>query len=337
MKTPLAGTGRRPAAMNAGDEPQTNPDGSIDSGDGRVDAREVADVLDAIVGLLRVDHPGAVYRYLGRRAGVNATTLLRYHHGLLDTAPRRVYKCLADVRDEIAAGYRPPLGGRAWKRRNPSRVERNDHDRVPAGQVRGLVEELRLKVEVPPNVVIREAARELGMHCSTVFRLASGRLATAPRALVAYLDGVRRRVQKGDVPVFHRAKTGVPVVPRGAVVKAMDAIFRRGLFTMKTDLFKLVDRATGLPLRHVAQAYYGTKTLFVDASIYRMLEAILKPREYNPNRTYKVGDGVRHPVFGAGVVVEKLQNDKIEVAFGRFGHRVLRENLIADDLVLQAT
>jgi len=217
---------------------------SLATGKNRVSTQEVARAIDAILVCLRIDHPTALYKYLRGRVGVNATTLMRYHRMSFDTAPRRVLELIETVRREVVRGDRLPLGVRAWRRRGrpPCTAAR---DRVPASKVKALFGKLRSALGIPGQVIVREAARELGMHHSTVFRLAGGRLATAPRALLAYLTEMQRRVGKGEVQVFHRAKSGVPVVARQAVKKAIDAILGRGLFPRKVDLFQLVETVTG--------------------------------------------------------------------------------------------
>jgi hypothetical protein len=293
----------------------------------RVPARLVSAALDEIRDLLGMDFSHALYRYVSSKTGIHPTTLLRYHRGRLESAPAELALFLQRLQEQIAHGRRPVLEGRLRRRRCTSK--KTPQRRVRNSKVRRLFQELVERLQVPPNMLYRQVGAAVGLHPITVFRHASGQLATAPERLLDHLSEMIRTLEQEGEVVFTRARRGTHVVPRQLVAREIRRLLLMKVFPSKRSLLRLVEAGLGVKPRSLERAFSSKRgNGLVDVAVLRFLKELVARLEYAPEAHYRVGDQIYHPLFGRGVVVAKQPKGKVAVEFADGTRQVLREGLL---------
>lgn len=70
----------------------------------RVPSWKLADQLDALIEMLELTEPSALHRLLAMETGIHATTVLRFHRGVLVSAPQPLLDAAMAVEKRVRAG-----------------------------------------------------------------------------------------------------------------------------------------------------------------------------------------------------------------------------------------
>ncbi len=295
----------------------------------RIPSSEVAQILDELVQRLRVDRPYVLYRYLADRTDMHPTTVLRVHQGRLETAHRILAQQAEQLLEQVRAGKRLPIDpDQAWAPRSrPAMLP----GRVPAETVRERIEQvLGALGKDEHQFLYRYLAQRAGIHPTTVLRYHRGELRTAPSRLLALLDDLQRRVASGEVVSFCRSSDGPEMVVREQVLETVDTVLDAVPGASKASLFRALDERLVLKPGTMARIYYDHHLRFVRADIHEALRKLVHCVEYDPCRTYQVGERIEHHLYGAGVVRQKVHKNKIVVDFHE-GHRAILSEAVPQD------
>lgn len=219
----------------------------------------------------------------------------------------------------------------------PLRLVGNQEDvasgggRVPSWRLKALIDRIQAILCLSERQVIhRYLANQVEISTRSVLRYDKGDVATAPAILIEAARDVLERIRMGKPVIFLRGRDIRPVVVRKQLVDLVDRVIRGGLFEDRFDLFKQVEDELELKCGRVARLYRSTDVQLIDAAIYECIADLVQRARYDPRVSYKIGDRVRHPVFGVGTVKEKVPKAKIMVSFADGAERLLRESLKED-------
>ncbi len=280
----------------------------------RVSTAQIAQALDEIVGTRRLEHPYTLYRYIAHRTGVHPTTVLRYHTGYLKSVPANVYTHIRKLLELVRRGQALPfenknLGNRATGRMSPT-------GRVPATAVRkglgGVFQYLGLREH---QVLYRYLAERVGLHPTTVLRYYRGYLQTAPAALVAEIDFLRGQIVRGEVVLFRQGPDGSPVVLREQTRSIVEEFLATQGTAAEPAETEQLDIRLDLPPGTTGRIRFDAAQHFVPVNIHRAIEQFVHGVEYDPIRTFHVGQRVRHHLFGPGTVREKIHKNRVRIEF----------------------
>jgi len=166
-----------------------------------------------------------------------------------------------------------------------------------------------------------------GLSPRTITRYATGEFRRVPQSVLDAALCLVRMAKEKDLIVFHRGKDGHAVVQRCHLVEIADYAIAEGFYPSRHSLFRKAEARLGLPADRIARLYRCNDIQLIDKEIYDTLRELTRCREYDPSSSYQVGERIRHPSLGVGVVREKLALDKVCVFFFQIGRRILRENL----------
>jgi hypothetical protein len=205
--------------------------------------------------------------------------------------------------------------------------------RVPSWRLKALIDRIQSLLCLSERQVIhRFLATQVGISTRSVLRYDKGDVETSPSILIEAARDILERIRMGKPIVFLRGRDVRPVVVRKQFVDLVDRVIRSELFIDRFDLFKQVEDELGLQKGRVARLYRSSDVQLIDSTIYECISGLVQRARYDPRACYKVGDRVRHPVFGVGTVQEKVPREKIRVRFGDGSERVLREQLEEDPI-----
>ncbi len=297
----------------------------------RVPAAKLAQAMEEIVQRSGLEQPYTLYRHVAARAGVHATTLLRYVRGDCATADVAVYQHVEEILDRVRAGEPLPFESRVHE---PSAVPPTVRSaRVSTAEFRRKFDALyqRLGAE-QRQPLYRELARRIGMHPTSVLRYYRGDLRTAPRRLVDELDTLAGQVARGETRPLPAARPRLPAVRTQRAVELLDCLV--GEDGTSEDVQALETRLKLEP-HSLQQLRDEERPASVPAELFSALDGLVAPAEYDPCRVYRVGERVRHHLFGLGKVVRKIHKDKVMIEFAQGPQRVLSEAVNEDPYRLQ--
>lgn len=228
-----------------------------------------------------------------------------------------------DDSEETGVGLRP---GADQEEGGPS-------GRVPSWRLKALIDRIQELLGLSERQVIhRYLAVQVGVSTRSVLRYDKGDVATAPGCLIDAARAIVEQVRMGRPVVFLRGRAMRPVVVRKQLTDLVDRVIRGGLFDDRFDLFRRVEEFLGLKPGRVARLYRSTDVQLVDKALHDAVTELASRGRYDPRDTYEVGDRIRHPVFGLGVVAAKEPKDKILVRFNDGSEQVFREKLTEDPI-----
>ena len=211
--------------------------------------------------------------------------------------------------------------------------ESSKNGRTPSWRLKTLIDRLQAALELSERQVIhRYLAEKVGVSTRSVLRYDKGDVATAPAVLIEAAKNMLEQIRMGRPIIFRRGREQRPVVVRRQMVDLVDRIVRSGLYRDRFEIFRIVEQNLGLRNGRVARLYRSTDVQLIDRAIYDAIAELAAKAKYDPRCIYQIGDRIRHPVFGIGVVKEKIPKKKILVAFRDGGDRILREGLIEDPI-----
>lgn len=304
-------------------------DRTVASEPARVDSGWITRALEEIVELRRLERPYTLYRHVAAEAGVHPTTILRYRNGYLATADGGVHACvrrfLEDARRGRPLGFEVPgRSGRGGQRLAPAA-------RVPSSLVRDGMEAVLRSLDLDEHQFLcRYLADEVGLHATTVLRYYRCELKTAPWILLAQVEKLREKIANGEAVPFRRSAMGAPVVVREQTQKILAQLLDDRDPDERTELISGLEHRLNLRRGTVQRICSDPSLRFVQAHVHRAIEAIVEGVEYDPGRTYPLGQRIRHHLFGAGDVVEKVHKNKVLVEFAG-GRRVLLSEAVPED------
>jgi len=141
---------------------------------------------------------------------------------------------------------------------------------------------------------------------------------TALRALLAECD------RKG-CPTLTRMPGGPPVVPRSHYRGRVDRAVELCGYPQRSELFRDLADRLGIPVERLSKAYYDRRLRFVPEEYCEAVDTLAESANYDLARVYEVGQRIRHPHFGTGVVIQKLRKNAIRVQLDDGGELLLRE------------
>jgi hypothetical protein len=175
----------------------------------RVEASEVRKRMDEVLAAMGVEEHQFLCRYVAERTGLHATSVLRYYHGGLQSAPAAVLHELDRLRDQIASGSVVPFS------RSPGGAPV-----VLRRQTRRIIDACLREHGQDGKAVFRALDRQLQLRPGTVRRIyrdPSMRFVRTPihKAIEEYLQGVDydpgRVFQAGQRLHHHMFGTGTVV------------------------------------------------------------------------------------------------------------------------------
>lgn len=297
----------------------------------RVPAAQLAAAMEEIVQRSGLEQPYTLYRYVASRAGVHATTLLRYVRGDCATADVAVYQHVEEILRGVRAGEPLPFESRVHTPSTTPSAQRAA--RVSTAEFRRKFDKLyqRLGAE-QRQPLYRELARRIGMHPTSVLRYYRGDLRTAPRRLVDELDTLAGQLERGETRAMPAARPRHPAVRTQRAVELLDCLV--GEDSSSEDVEALENRLKLEPNSLQQLRDEGCPTS-VPAELFIALDGLVRPAEYDPCRVYRVGERVRHHLFGLGKVVRKIHKNKVMIEFAKGPKRVLSEAVSEDPYRLQ--
>ncbi len=293
----------------------------------RIPGAKVAGALTEIIETRQLKRPYTLFRHIATRTGVNSTTVMRYHTGYLRSAPAEVYACIHEILLRIRGGHALPFETLANRARRPRRAA----TRVPAALIRQGLEDVRTSLGLAERQILyRYLGGRVGLHPTTVLRYCRGDLETAPVVLIAELELLRQQIVDGETVVFERSRDGVPVVMRERTRSLLENLpMERGV-DRDPSVHRHLDRWLKLPPGTTRRICHEQGPRFVSADVHRIIEDFVRGVEYDPVRTYRRGDRIRHHLFGLGTVVEKIHKNKVRVEF-LGGRRVILSESVVED------
>jgi hypothetical protein len=293
----------------------------------RVSGTQVVDALAEIIGTRRLKQPYTLYRHIAERTGVNTTTVMRYHSGYLRSAPAEVYATIHELLLRVRGGQALPFERQACRVRPAPRSAR----RVPAARVRQGMEGLQQILELNERqILFRYLAVRVGLHPTTVLRYCQGDLETAPVALIVEIDRLRRQIVGDETVVFERYQGGPRVVLRERTRELIELILEERRSVQARSILDQLDRWLALPPGTTGRIRHHRGPRFVSVDVHRAIEEFVCGVEYDPVRTYRRGDRIRHHLFGLGTVMEKIHKNKVRVDFIS-GRGVILSEAVAED------
>ncbi len=297
----------------------------------RVPAATLAAAMDEIVRRTGLDQPYTLYRYVASRSGVHATTLMRYVRGDCATADGAVYGQVEELLERVRAGDTLPFESRAHTPSAAPAAVRAA--RVSTAEFRAKFDELYRRLGADQRQPLyRELARRIGMHPTSVLRYYRGDLRTAPRRLVEELDSLGAQLDRGETRPVPAVQPRRPAVRSQRAVDLLDALVGEDGSAAEVEALEHelhLEPDSLLSLRGEA------RPRSVPAEVFNALELRVKPADYDPCRVYRVGEQVRHHLFGLGKVLRKIHKNKVMVEFTDGQQRVLSEAVNEDPYRLQ--
>ena len=295
----------------------------------RVSGAIVARVLDEIIEWRQLDRPFTLYRHIAEHTGVHSTTVLRYHTGYLRSAPLAVYLFIRGLLTRARTGHALPFESLARGRRATKSSPQSN--RVPSARIRQALEGLLQSLGLDESeILFRYLAERVGIHACTVRRYYLGDLQTAPAVMVEEIDRLRVRIVGGEAVVFRRGPDGSEVVQRSRTRSIVEKLLREPEVDDERSCFRHLDHRLALPPGTTRSICNDPNLRFVHADIHLAIEKFVHGVRYDPVQTYRVGDRIRHPMFGAGTVKEKIHKNKVRVEF-LGGKQVLLSEAVPED------
>jgi len=265
--------------------------------------------------------PARLYRLLAEELGLHPVTLLRYHRGRLATLSAARLAALEAIHGKVLDGELEPP-------QPPTRLQTpaSANGRVPANRIRPLFDRLLERLQITERQVLYRCLTErTGLHETTLMRYHKGTLQSAPVALEQALRALLSECTTEHFPVLTRANGGDTVVPRAVYLGRIDRLERSGGYRHKSDLFRDLAHLLDEPAERLRKAYYDSRIRLVPRSFIEAADRLTKRMDYDPARVFHIGERIRHPHFGAGVVLEKRPHRAVLVALEQGGQVLLRE------------
>jgi len=300
---------------------------------GRVSTDQIGEALDEIIATRGLLQPYPLYRHIADQAGIHATTVLRYHDGFLKSAPAAVYKVIRELLVRVRSGHALQFESSTGRSRATRPL--SPRRRVPSALVRqkleGTIRSLGLGER---QSLFRYLAERVGLHATTVLRYYQGDLETAPAELVAEIDLLRKHIVSGKAALFCRQNLGTQLVLRERTQVIVEGLLReRGVGAgdeADRSFLRQLDRELDLPLGTTREICSDPDLCFVHATVHRAIEEFAHGEEYDPGRTYRLGERLRHHLFGPGSVKEKIHKNKVRVEFTG-GKQVILSEAVTED------
>lgn len=292
-------------------------------------AVKVARALDEIIQRRSLEHPFSLYRHVAEKTGVHATTVLRYHTGYSKSAYAAVHKVVRELLVRARTGqmlpFESPPGGSATTQSSPRTR------RVPTTRVRHAIDGLLGSMGMDTRrILFRCIAERSGLHASTVLRYYRGDLQSAPVLVLEQVERLREQIVGGETVVFHHGPGGKKVVLRERTRAIIEELVSVSGTDEARSYYRQLDRWLAFPPGTTRRICTDPDLRFVRASIHQAIEALVDGVEYDPIRSYQVGERIRHHVFGTGTVEEKIHKNKMSVAF-LGGRQVILSEAVPED------
>ncbi|NOZ85161.1 MAG: hypothetical protein GXP49_02635 [Deltaproteobacteria bacterium] len=293
----------------------------------RVSSAKASELIDHMATKLGLSKPAWLYKVLAVELGVHPGTVLRYHRRELRTLDVRRLKALEAFTSKVDRGE--VVAPKSYKGSRHRFMPRGA--RVPTSLLKPLLERLLKKLGIKEKQIIyRSISSRTGLHENTLLQYFNEELDSAPASVESALRALLTECDRNGCPTLTRAQDGRQVVPRLFFCHQVDRVMESCGFENKIDLFKEASEKIGVSASKLSKAYYDNRTKFVPREYVDELEEVESLAEYDPARSYHLGQRLRHPSFGTGIVVEKLKKNIIKVRLDQGGELMLRENYYHD-------
>ena len=297
-------------------------DGSHTRKEFRIEASTAARLIEEMLEALGDCPPARLYRLLSSEVGLHQVTLMRYHQGKLATVSAERMRDIRRVHAEVLGGELTTPARSRTKRRCQSARRR-----VPAAVLRPLFDRLMKILQITEREVLyRCLAERTGMNGTTLYRYHRGGLASAPASLEWILRGLIAGCAMDRYPELTRASGGKAVTPRSVFKSKVDDLARTGAYRRKSKLFSDLAAELGVQPERLRKAYYDSRLRLVPRLYCKGLDRLLEKLDYDPSRTYRIGERIRHPHFGVGVVRSRRPRRAILVELHDGSTILLRED-----------
>lgn len=204
-------------------------------------------------------------------------------------------------------------------------------DKVPYKEFKKLIDKIQNALGITERQLIhRYISKATGITTRSILRYDKGQIPKVPTKVIGVTVELLRKIEDEETIVLYRGNDERPVVLRRDFIKLVDKVVELGLFPSKTKLLNEVEKRLNLNRGKLCRIYRNSGVQLVDKVYYDFLMELYQNCEYNPSKSYQVGDRIIHNLFGAGVVIEKLPKEKIVVEFKNGFKITLREQLIED-------
>lgn len=204
-------------------------------------------------------------------------------------------------------------------------------DKVSSYQLSSIIDEIQKAMKISERQLIhRYLSKCTGVSTRSVLRYDKGEIKRTSLALLIAARDLLDKYKRGEIVTLWRGIDERPVVLRIQFNKLIDNIVVGGIYPTRNDLLSTAERKLGLKKGRLARIYRNPGVQLVDKIYYDTIEALEFEAEYLPEKTYSIGERIRHHIFGVGIVVKKIEKDKIIIRFIDGLTRILRENLKED-------
>jgi len=178
------------------------------------------------------------------------------------------------------------------------------------------IDEICEKMQLPERAAVMATIAKIGgVNPITVNRIYTGKQAFCNSRVLAAGAQLVEIIRAEKVPTLLAGTK--EVVPHHYFQAAIGKLEKWGLYDHKKLVLVLQQRHSFTMNDNRLQRIYQERTKFrwVDAAIYRDVEALVTNAKYDTYHSYQVGQRLHHHLFGPGTVTGKIHRDKICVMF----------------------